>query len=77
MKNVGQCFHNNPIEEAKLNQGAKGNGVAAFHGVKPDAIVGDGRIFRSPVFVVHCSLWQLEQTHSIEYQVFLNFTYVE
>jgi len=45
MKNVGQCFHNNPIEEAKLNQGAKGNGVAAFHGVKPDAIVGDGRIF--------------------------------
>jgi len=45
MKNVGQCFYNNPIKEAKLNQGAKDNGVAAFHRVKPDAIVGDGRIF--------------------------------
>jgi hypothetical protein len=50
MKNVGQCFSDNPFKEAKLNQGAKDNGVAAFHGVKPVAIVGDGRIFLSSCF---------------------------
>jgi hypothetical protein len=38
--NINQCVGSNPIKGAKLIQGAKDNGVAAFHAVKPDAIVG-------------------------------------